>query len=159
MTPDERDTLEAKGDRAMRRGELSTALAMFQQLCAAFPDDATLAEKLANLKENLQPMELTSAKSRFVPDPSAPRSGGGAPLDEAEALAARGDYAGAIARYRKALSEKPDSDLLKERLAELFRMMQAQAPQQKRPAPVVVQKSPELTLTDLLDRIASRRKK
>jgi tetratricopeptide (TPR) repeat protein len=155
MTPEERDTLEAKGDRAMRRGELSAALALFQQLCSAFPLDSALAEKLANLKENLQPMELTSAKSRFVPDPSAPRSGGN-PLDEAEALAARGDYPGAIARYRKALADKPDSELLKERLAELFRMMQAHAPQ--RPPPVVP-KSPELALTELLDRIASRRKR
>lgn len=154
MTQDERDTLEAKGDRAMRRGELSTALALFQQLCAAFPADATLAEKMKNLQENLQPMELTSAKSRFVPDPSAPR-GRGSPLDEAEALAARGDYAGAIARYRKALADKPDSQLLKERLTELFRMMQAQAP--RKPAPVVA-KSPELALSELLDRIASRRK-
>ena len=136
---------------------LSTALALFQQLVAAFPGDASLAEKLANLKENLQPMELTSAKSRFVPEPSAPRVGA-APLDEAEALAARGDYAGAIARYRKALGDKPDSELLKERLAELFRMMQAQAPK-PRPAPVVLPKSPELTLTELLDRIAGRRKR
>ena len=152
MTPDERDTLEAKGDRAMRRGELSTALAMFQQLCAAFPSDAALAEKLKNLKDNLQPMELTSAKSRFVPDPSSPRPASASPLDEAEALAARGDYAGAIGGYRKALAQKPDSELLKERLAELFAMMQAQAP--RRPV-----KSPELTLTELLDRIASRRKR
>ena len=154
MTPDERDTLEAKGDRAMRRGELSAAVAAFEQLCAAFPGDTALAEKLKNLKENLQPMELTSAKSRFVPEPSAPR-GGGSSLDEAEALAARGDFAGAIARYRKALADKPGSDLLKERLAELFRMMQAQAPKQAlRPA----QKSAEATLTELLGRIASRRK-
>lgn len=154
MTPDERDTLEAKGDRAMRRGELSTAVELFQKLRAAFPADAALAEKLKNLEESLQPMELTSAKSRFVPEPSAPRAS--SPLDEAEALAAKGDYAGAIAGYRKALAAKPGSELLKERLAELFRMMQAHAPQ--RPPPPVT-RSPELALSELLDRIASRRKR
>ena len=155
MTEDERDTLEAKGDRAMRRGELSTALALFQQLTAAFPGDQTLAEKLANLKENLQPSELTSAKSRFVPDPSAPRTGASA-LDEAEVLAARGDHAGAIALYRKALAARPDSELLKERLAELFGLIQAQAPH--RPPPAAVPKTPELLLSGLLDRIASRKR-
>ena len=160
MTPDERDILEAKGDRAMRRGELSTALAMFQQLCTAFPGDALLAEKLKNLKDNLQPHELTSAKSSFAPNPSAPRAGS-SPLDEAELLAARGDYPGAIARYRRALAEKPDSDLLKERLSELFSLMQAEAPRQ---SPPVAQKlaahaSPEDVLSELLDRIARRRKR
>lgn len=155
MTQDERDTLEAKADRAMRRGELSTALKLLTQLCAAFPGDATLHGKRANLQENLQPMELTSAKSRFVPDPSAPRPGGGAPLDEAEAFAARGEYGEAIARYRKALADKPDSVLLKERLTELFVLSQAQAP---RRSPPVAPKSPELHLSELLDRIAMRRK-
>lgn len=153
MTQDERDTLEAKADRAMRRGELAAALALLQQLSTAFPADAAVAEKLRNLKDNLQPSELTSAKSRFAPEPAAPQAS--SPLDEAERLAARGDFAGAIAGYRKALAARPDSELLKERLAELFKMMQAQAP--RRPVPVV--KSPELALSELLDRIAERRKK
>ena len=152
MSPQERDTLEVKADRAMRRGELSAALAFLQQLSAAFPEDLALAGKLKHLKENVQPIELTSAKNRFEPQGSR---AGSTPLDEAEALAARGDYPAAIARYRRALAEKPNSDLLKERLAELFGLMQAQAP---RPAPAVMPKSPELTLSELLDRIAIRRK-
>jgi tetratricopeptide (TPR) repeat protein len=153
VTRDERDALEAKADRAMRRGELSTALEFFQALLTAFPEDAALAQKLAQLKENLQPMELVSAKSRFVPEAPAKSP---APLDEAEALAARGDYAGAIARYRKALADKPDSELLKDRLAELFRLVQAQAP--RRPVPALEQKNPELVLGEWLDRISVRRK-
>ncbi len=153
MTADERDTLEAKGDRAMRRGELSAALGYFQQLVVAFPNDRTLAEKLSNLRENLQPMELTSAKSRFVPDPSAPRPGTSSPLDAAEALAARGDYAGAIAAYRQALAAKPDSQLLKERLAELFNLMQSQPP---RKAPL---RTAESLMEQWLERIAARRKR
>ncbi len=159
MTQDERDTLEAKADRAMRRGELAAALALLQQLSTAFPADAAVAEKLRNLKDNLQPSELTSAKSRFAPEPTAPQ--GSSPLDEAERLAARGDFAGAIAGYRKALAARPDSELLKERLAELFKMMQAQAPRRPAPVPVPVPvvKSPELALSELLDRIAERRKK
>ena len=153
MEPEEREVVEAKADRAMRRGELSTALELFQQLLTAFPGDVGLQRKLSGLKENLQPMELVSAKSRFVPEPPSTKSA--APLDEAEALAAKGDYAGAIARYRKALSEKPDSELLKERLAELFRLVQAQAPRRAAPpAP----KTPEGVLSEWLDRISSRRK-
>ena len=128
MEPEEREAVEAKADRAMRRGELSTALELFQQLLTAFPGDVGLQRKLSGLKENLQPMELVSAKS---------------------------DYPGAIARYRKALSEKPDSELLKERLAELFRLVQAQAPRRAAPpAP----KTPEGVLSEWLDRISSRRK-
>lgn len=153
MTQDERDTLETKGDRAMRRGELSAALTCFQQLVVAFPNDRTLAEKLSNLRENLQPMELTSAKSRFTPDPSAPRPGTSSPLDAAEGLAARGDYAGAIAAYRQALAAKPESELLKERLTELFNLMQSQPPR-KAPA-----RSAESAMEQWLERIASRRKK
>src|SRR4051794_1435772 len=119
MSPEERTTLEANADRAMRRGELSTALDLFGKLLAAFPADETLKRKLKLLKENLQPMELVSAKSRFVPEPPQKK---GSALDEAEAKAARGDYAGAIAAYRQALTEKPESELLKERLSELFRL-------------------------------------
>ncbi len=154
MTADERDTLEAKGDRAMRRGELSTALSFFEQLCVAFPADAPLAEKLKNLKENLQPMELTSAKSRFVPDPSGPRRGG-ALLEQAETFASRGDYAAAIATYRKALADQPSNELLKDRLTELFRIMQSQGARASvPPAP----KSVEDALSELLERIVRRRK-
>ncbi len=155
MNDDERATLEAKADRSMRRGELSAALKIFQQLAAAFPSDQPLHEKLKNLQDNLQPMELTSAKSRFAPDPSAPRPGQGNPLDEAEAFAAKGRYAEAIALYRKALALKPDSDLLKERLTELFQLSQAAA---SPPKPMPVARSPELQLSELLDRIATRRK-
>lgn len=155
MTQDERDTLEAKADRSMRRGELSAALKIYQQLGAAFPTDQALHEKLKNLQDNLQPMELTSAKSRFTPDPSAPRPGHGNPLDEAEAFAAKGKYAEAIALYRKALAAKPDSDLLKERVAELFQLSQASA---SPPKPKALARSPELQLSELLDRIATRRK-
>ena len=153
MAPDERDAVEARADRAMRRGELSTALELFSQLTAAFPGgDAQLGLKLKQLKENLQPMELVSAKSRFAPEPPSVKSSG--PLDEAEVLAARGDYAGAITAYRKALAARPDNELAKERITELFALVQAQAP--RRPAARAV--TAERVLTDLLDRISVRRK-
>ncbi len=155
MTADERDTLEAKADRAMRRGELSTALALFQQLCAAFPNDAPLLEKLTNLKENLQPLELTSPKSRFTSDSPAPRAVSST-LDQAEVLAGRADYPGAIAAYREALAQQPDNELLKERLTELFALMQAQSP--LRPSSVAPI-SDERTLNELLERITQRRKR
>ena len=60
MTDDERDTLEAKAERALRRGELSEAFALFSKLIAAFPEDTALAQRVAELRENLQPLELAN---------------------------------------------------------------------------------------------------
>jgi len=89
-----RAALEARADRATRRGDLADALKTYQQLCADFPDDASLAEKKRRIEENLQPMELASPKARQEPEAAhAPRS----PLDQAEQLAQRGDYGAAIA--------------------------------------------------------------
>ena len=39
MTALERAEIESRADRCLRRGELGEALAMFQTLTAAFPED------------------------------------------------------------------------------------------------------------------------
>ncbi len=96
-------------------------------------------------------MELASPKARAEPEAAAPA---GSPLAHAEALAARGDFAGAIALYRKALAEKPDSPLLSERLNELFQLVQAQAP---RPSPQLP-KDPGSRLRELLVRVGTRKR-
>jgi hypothetical protein len=49
-------------------------------------------------------------------------------MHEAESLAAKGKYKEAIAIYRALLKDRPDWDLVKERLAELFQLAQVAAP-------------------------------
>jgi tetratricopeptide (TPR) repeat protein len=174
MTSDERTESEARADRALRRGELSSALALYQAIADAFPDDDVVAQKLSGIRENLQPHELSSVKTRAPTEASPAPSGS---VQEAEALAAKGDYAGAIAIYRRAVAERPDSDLFKERLAELFQLAQSMAPRNT-PAPMpravaappidrsvpprntdsdAPVSSPRL-LSDLLDQISRRRR-
>lgn len=144
MSPDERTEAEQRADRALRRGELSTALSLFQEIAAAFPGDEVVQLKLARIRENLQPMELTSAKTRVPIDQAPPPTNS---IQSAEALAARGDYAGAIALYRKALEKRPDSDLIRERLAELFQIAQSMAPRASAPSNPPVRPSPGDPLT------------
>jgi tetratricopeptide (TPR) repeat protein len=150
MTPDDRKSVEGRADRALRRGELSEAFALFQELERAFPDDLALRAKIANLKESLQPAELFNAKSNFKAEPTvAPSS----ETEAAERLAATGDSAGAISIYRRLLAERPDNELIRDRLAELFTHARASAPRPPRP-----EHRREAVLGDLLSRIGARRR-
>lgn len=150
MTPEERAQLEQQIERAVRRGELADAIGHLRALAADFPDDDTVAEKLKQLEESLQPAELMSAKANVRWDSPVPTV---SPVDAAERLAAKGDFAGAIAAYRKVLAAQPGSELVKERLAELFALAQARAP--RRPLPP---KDKTLVLSELLARIDARRR-
>ncbi|QSQ25760.1 tetratricopeptide repeat protein [Pyxidicoccus parkwayensis] len=156
MTPGARADMEARADRALRRGELAEALHLYESLVQAFPDDAALALKLTNLRDSLQPAELQVLQASRPPEeaslPLAPSS----PAQEGERLFALGDYVGAAAAYRRALQERPDSELLKERLIELYglaREMPLQSPTDK-----ALPKAAEPRLQALLDRVASRRR-
>ena len=151
MSPLEREALEAKAERSLRRGELSEAFGIYKQLTTAFPADAALQRRVAELKESLQPAELMNPKSNFRSESTAgtPAS----PFDAAEVFASKGDYPAAIAIYRKLMAERPDSELIRERLTELFQLAQAgQAP----PAPV--KKPLDAVLADLLSRISDRKR-
>lgn len=148
--------MEARADRALRRGELAEALHLYESLVQDFPGDAALALKLANLKDSLQPSELQALLASRPPEepslPLAPSS----PAQEGERLFALGDYVGAAAAYRRALQERPDSELLKERLIELYRLareMPLQSPTDK-----ALPKAAEPRLQALLDRVAARRR-
>jgi tetratricopeptide (TPR) repeat protein len=151
MTPDERRTLEATAERHLRRSELRDALALFRQLAQAFPDDEALSRRLAEVEENLQPAELTHARSAFRPEPAK-----ASPTHQAEALASRGDFAGAITIYRSLLEQNPNAELVRERLAELFQLAQARSPSRVQPAPAP--RDPKRELEKLLERITSRRR-
>jgi tetratricopeptide (TPR) repeat protein len=157
MTPEARAEMQARADRALRRGELAEAVGLYETLVQQFPQDEALAQKLALLRESLQPMELQSSKARPPPIHEAPLSQGpSSPVQEGERLFALGDYAGAAAAYRRALQERPDSELLQERLVELYRLASA-APRHS-PTDKALPKEPEHRLQALLDRLAARRR-
>jgi tetratricopeptide (TPR) repeat protein len=147
MTPEERSSLETQIERHLRRGELSAARAGLERLCLAFPGDHALAERLSQLEQQLDPSER-----RHVPlggvEPTGKHK---TPMHEAESLAAAGKYREAIAIYRELLTARPDWDLVKERLAELFQLAQVAAPNR-------TGMNREGALEHLLDRITTRKR-
>jgi tetratricopeptide (TPR) repeat protein len=155
MTPEARADMQARAERALRRGELAEAVGLYEALLREHPDDEALGQKLALLRESLQPMELQSPKAAAPKRESVPL-GPSSPIQEGERLFAIGDYAGAAAAYRRALQERPDSELIKERLVELYRLAQA-APVHS-PTDRQLPKEPEPLLQALLDRVAARRR-
>lgn len=158
MTPAERTETERQVERALRRGELAEAVGLLEVLARAFPADAALGTRLAEVRGALQPDELL--RPRVVPVHVVDEEHAGeAPslAHEGERLFARGDFAGAAAAYRQALRERPDSELLRERLEELFELARAQAP--VRPAaPPPGGEDARSRLEALLDRVATRRR-
>ncbi|NTX02336.1 MULTISPECIES: hypothetical protein [unclassified Myxococcus] len=156
MTPAARVEMEARADRALRRGELVEAVDLYETLTHAFPDDASLADKLANVRESLLPLELQKLEAARPPEEPELPVGPSSPAQEGERLFALGDYVGAAAAYRRALQERPDNELFKERLLEIFQMareMPLQSPTDK-----ALPKAPQPRLQALLDRVASRRR-
>ncbi|MFY1827919.1 hypothetical protein ACN47A_18510 [Myxococcus fulvus] len=156
MNPAARVEMEARADRALRRGELVEALDLYEALILAFPGDGLLADKLANLRESLQPLELQKLEASRPPEEPELPLGPSSPAQEGERLFALGDYVGAAAAYRRAVQERPDNELFKERLLEVYRMakeMPLQSPTDK-----ALPKAPQPRLQALLDRVASRRR-
>ena len=147
MTPEERSKLDSQAERHLRRGELSEARAVLDRLCTEFPDDTALAEKLAQLEQGLDPAE----RRRVAMTRSEPTGNHSTPMHRAEALAAAGKYKEAITIYRELLTQRPDWDLVKDRLAELFQLAQVAAPNRH-----TVNR--EGVLEHLLDRISTRKR-
>jgi tetratricopeptide (TPR) repeat protein len=157
MTPEARADMVAQAERALRRGELDEALRLHEALCRAFPEDASLALKLAHLRETVDPEELRL--SRALQASAQPRSipqGPSSPVTEGERLFALGDYAGAAAAYRRALQARPDSELIRERLEELYEL--ARALPVHSPTDRSLPRQAEPLLHALLDRLAARRR-
>ncbi|WNG47801.1 hypothetical protein F0U60_29470 [Archangium minus] len=158
MKPEARAEMVAHAERALRRGELSEALSLYETLCRAFPEDSALALKLANLREMLQPEELQALQAlQASPQPveSIPL-GPSSPAAEGERLFALGDYVGAAAAYRRALHERPDNELFRERLEELYRL--ARTLPVHSPTDRKLPRQAEPLLHALLDRLAARRR-
>ena len=125
MTPEERAETEARAEsQPAARRPLAQALAGYHAIGQAFPEDEGVQRKLAELKESVDPIELRHPKANFA-EPAPAVATPQTPEQEGERLFAQGDYPGAIAAYRRALALRPDAELLKERLGELFRLVQA----------------------------------
>ncbi len=150
---------------------MAGALALFQQVAQAFPEDPAVSRRIATLSDSLQPAELLNPKARTT-DPLQSASAV-TPEQEGERLFALGDHAGAMAAYRQALRERPDNALIRERLEELFRLAQSSppntqaqgspaAPADSAPAPASgdapLPADPAARLSALLGRIAARRR-
>ncbi len=146
---------------------MAEAVAVLRGLLQQFPDDQALAQRLMDLAETLQPSELQHPKARAassLDDADAGSTGGSreTPEQAGERLFALGDHAGAMAAYRQALQQRPDSELVRERLEEIFRVAQS-APSTKPvslpPRPQVASRgSAEALLKSLLERVAARRR-
>lgn len=147
MTPEQRVALEQRAERSIRRGDLADALRCLGTVARAFPNDQALKERLEQIEGSLQPQELVNASTTWHSEPSSLSATG---AQRAEALASRGDFIGAVSVYRTLARENPSSELIRERLAELFQLAQAKA---HRPALAKQQ-----LLEHLLERIASRRR-
>lgn len=147
MTPEERQTLEHRAERALKRGELRDALAMFRALADAFPEDPAVRARLGQLEGSVEPLELMGARGGFRSEPS---NFFASPQHEAEAHAARGDFRRAIDIYRSLIKATPSAELFRERLTELEQHAQARAP--------VPTATKTQLLEHLLERIASRRR-
>lgn len=147
MTPSERAALETQIDRHVRRGELPAARAALERLCLAIPDDLALADRLARLEADLDPSERRPVALGGI-EPTGKHK---TPMHEAESLAAKGKYKEAIAIYRALLNERPDWELVRERLAELFQLAQVAAPNR-------TSVNQAGALEHLLDRINTRKR-
>lgn len=147
MTPEERTSLETQAERHLRRGELAEAYAVLSKLAAAFPDEPELALRVEQLEQSLDPAEQRRV-AMTRPEPTGRHK---TPMHEAESLAAKGRYKEAITIYRALLAQRPDWDLVKERLAELFELAQVAAPHKPPP-------NREGVLEHLLGRISTRKR-
>ena len=145
--------MEARAERCLRRGELAEALRLYHALLDQFPGDEALERKLAQLQDSVDPSELMSAKLPAVERVETPAS---TPEQEGERLFAIGDYTSAMAAYRRALAQRPGSELIQERLIEIYRLAQ-----QAGHLPALGDSLPqerEPLLRVLLERITSRKR-
>ncbi len=147
----ERVQRQAEAERAVRRGELKQALAIYRELAREAPEDPLLPSRIATIESLLQPDEIFAAG----PAPAAPDLSRSATLEQAaEALFEQGDLPGALATYQRLLQDRPDNELARERLLELQHLARLTAAP---PAPSLPAERPQM-LEALLERIAHRRK-
>ncbi len=149
-------TLAVEAERAVRRGDLKEALALFRQLLAQAPDSSALRARIAAVESLVQPKELSAGRPALPPPGSLNFERPPTLEQVAEALFDRGDLAGAAATYERILKARPEHQLAHERLLEL-RAAAATLPERRPPSQALPRDKVRL-LEELLARVASRRR-
>jgi tetratricopeptide (TPR) repeat protein len=121
MDEQHREGLEQRAERAVRRGELLVALDAFERLLAERPEDERLRGKIESVRSLLQPSELVHRR-RAEPLPAQASESALNDAEQGELHASNGRYELALQCYRRAVEAHPNNELLRERLAELFRL-------------------------------------
>ena len=119
--PESAAELEQRSERAVRRGELHAALALFDELIALAPDDERIRQRRESVRALLQPAELSNGH-RPEPDEPEPAPAADRTLTDAEQgelHASAGRFLEALRCYERALAAAPDNQLVRERLEEL----------------------------------------
>jgi len=119
---DSSDKLEQRAERAVRRGDLLMAVDIFERLLAERPEDERLRQRTESVRSLLQPSELVMRRRPTEPLPEQTSDMKLTDAQSGELLAAAGRYPDAVRAYRRAVEKHPDNELLRDRLAELFRL-------------------------------------
>ncbi|HYZ88299.1 MAG TPA: hypothetical protein VE620_03280 [Myxococcales bacterium] len=127
--PETAAELEQKAERAVRRGELLTALEVFEELLAMQPEDARLQKRMESVRALLQPTETHDRRQPPADDVEvneAPALLSDA--EQGELHASAGRFAQAVSCYERAAAAAPENELLRERLEELRELVAPGAP-------------------------------
>ncbi len=115
--------LESRAERAVRRGELLSALELYETLLAERPEDERVRSRMDSVRALLQPSEMVSRR-RTEPDEPEPQNGLETLSDaeQGEMHASSGRFEEAVRCYGRALARAPKNELLRERFEELVRL-------------------------------------
>ena len=97
----ERVQRQAEAERAVRRGELKQALAIYRELAREAPEDPLVPSRIATIESLLQPDEISVSGPAPVPPASLSLSRSATLEQTAEMHFERGDIKGAVATYER----------------------------------------------------------
>src|SRR5438105_2580759 len=115
--------LEARAERAVRRGDLLHALELYEALLADRPEDDRIRQRMDSVRALLQPSELIGRR-RAEPEDVDELEDSVESLSDAEQgemHASSGRFDEALACYERAVGKAPQNELLRERYEELRR--------------------------------------
>jgi tetratricopeptide (TPR) repeat protein len=114
--------LEQRAERAVRRGELLSAIEHFEAYLAQHPEDERIRQRMESVRALLQPSELVSRRRTEPEEPESPSAESLSDAELGEMHASSGRFADALRSYERAVARSPGNELLLERLEELRTM-------------------------------------